>query len=624
MVFLYGRSRIAIQVRSVAFIVVYLLLFQILILRSPVAGALALSLGVAGVIAGLAFFMEGLFLGIMPLGEQCGLKLPGKAGKPLIVLFSLVLGMTATLAEPAIGFLKAQGGSVRAWSAPLLFLLLNRGSSLLVLAISVGVGSAVVLGVFRFLRGWSLKPLIFCIVPVLLAVTLIALGNPNLALVSGLAWDTGGITTGPVTVPLILALGIGISRILGREDEGSGGLGVVTLASALPVLAVFILSILLLPQVSPPMERTAFFSEANREKAVGVFGSEDALTKYAAEHLSPEEYAAAFGYYPEMKPADKQKISVSSVAKANILSSLKAILPLLLLLVFTLVVLLRERLKNPDELLLGIVFSIVGLFLFNFGMESGLGILGRETGEKLPSLYARDSSREIVIENFSEEDVVRAADPDGNWREFFYHESDGEPELVPFLRERYDAGSLTYRHVSERKALFGLAGDTAGRLIVVLFAFIMGFGATLAEPSLNALGITLEEITTGTYRKEFLIRTVAIGVGFGMAAGFSRILFGIPLVFILIIPYVLLLFLTLISSEDFVAIAWDSAGVTTGPITVPLVIATGIGLGQSTQTVESFGILAAASVFPVISVLISGLFIAAKRKRALLYVTDQA
>ena len=76
--------------------------------------------------------------------------------------------------------------------------------------------------------------------------------DPNLKAVAGLAWDTGGVTTGPVTVPLVIALGIGVSRIVGSRSDASGGLGVVTLASALPVAAVFALAVALLPSVPAP------------------------------------------------------------------------------------------------------------------------------------------------------------------------------------------------------------------------------------------------------------------------------------------------------------------------------------------------------------------------------------
>jgi hypothetical protein len=145
----------------------------------------------------------------------------------------------------------------------------------------------------------------------------------------------------------------------------------------------------------------------------------------------------------------------------------------------------------------------------------------------------------------------------------------------------------------------------------------MGYGATLAEPALNALGITVEEVTAGAFKKSFLMQAVAVGVGAGIALGVTKIVLAIPLAWILLPPYCLLLLVTKLSSEEFVNIGWDSAGVTTGPITVPLVLAMGLGIGSQVGVVEGFGILASASVFPILSVLLFGLHINRKR-RALL------
>jgi hypothetical protein len=105
------------------------------------------------------------------------------------------------------------------------------------------------------------------------------------------------------------------------------------------------------------------------------------------------------------------------------------------------------------------------------------------------------------------------------------------------------------------------------------------------------------------------MQTVAIGVGFGIAGGISKLIFGISLLYLLVPPYLLLLVLTWFSNEDFVNFSWDSAGVTTGPITVPLVLGMGLGLGGSVGALEGFGVLAMASVGPILSVLIVGLMV---------------
>ncbi len=176
------------------------------------------------------FFMEGLKLGLMPFGELIGHTLPRKSPLPLVLFITLLLGIGVTFAEPAIGALKTAGQNVSPAQAPYLWALLNEWTTALVLAIGASVGLAAVLGTLRFLYGWSLKPLIYASLVPVLGLTFYAAADPELASVLGLAWDAGAVTTGPVTVPLVLALGIGIAAAAGRADAGLSGFGIVTLA----------------------------------------------------------------------------------------------------------------------------------------------------------------------------------------------------------------------------------------------------------------------------------------------------------------------------------------------------------------------------------------------------------
>lgn len=620
----WGLSRLGAQARAVAFVVVYLVIAQTLVLRQSIRNPGEAALGIIATVVGLAFFLEGLFLGVMPLGERCGLKLPGKAGPFAIAVFALVLGATATLAEPAIGILKLQGGSTRPWSAPLLYLLLNRGSGWLVASVAAGVGLAVAVGVFRFLYRWPLKPLIFAIVPALVAAGFYFESEPNLRAVAGLAWDTGGVTTGPVTVPLVIALGIGVSRIVGSRNDASSGLGVVTLASALPVAAVFALAAALLPMVPPAGGAPAFFSAEERPRALFVAGSEARLGQLAAEAvasgaLSAAEFGALFPDGPVVVDDEEsgRRPGLPAQLASSAAAALKAVLPLALVLIVTLVFLLKDRLRDVDGMLLGLAFAMIGMFLFGFGMENGLSALGQQAGVSLPRAYERTErpDRAVTLEGVSDGDVFRAAGADGAGEYIWMDGRDG-PRAIPFDRSLWDEATGTYRHVPVERAVFDALGEYAGYAAALVFVFILGLGATLAEPSLAALGATVEELTTGTYKRSALVAMVGIGVGLGMAAGFAGILFRIPLAWILGVPYAVAIVLTLFSAEDFAAIAWDSAGVTTGPVTVPLVIATGLGIGGRSGAVSSFGVVAAASVFPVVAVLASGLIKAARARSA--------
>jgi hypothetical protein len=129
------------------------------------------------------------------------------------------------------------------------------------------------------------------------------------------------------------------------------------------------------------------------------------------------------------------------------------------------------------------------------------------------------------------------------------------------------------------------------------------------------MGMTVENLTDGAFRKQMLLHAVAIGVGCGAALGVSRILFDLPLWGLLVLGYTLALALTVVSREEMVNLAWDSAGVTTGPVTVPLLMALGMGLGQVVDVADGFGILAMCSVGPIVSVLATGLWTDLKTRR---------
>lgn len=610
----YCKTRLMEQIRSVLPVILYLIFFQTVILDLPLADSSIISFGMALVILGLAFFMEGLLLGIMPLGEIIGFKLPIKSGIFTIIVFSFILGVGATLAEPSISVLKAAGSFVKPWDAPLLFLLLNRHAGLLVAAVGVGVGIAVITGMLRFMYSISLKPFLYILIPFLLITSIWGIFDRNILYLTGLAWDCGAVTTGPVTVPLVLALGIGICRSVGGEDSGTMGFGAVTLASAFPVVAVLILGIFFNTQVPSPMSKEAFFSESNRAYAEYIAGSAQELTKLTASYSNETALLDNF-----------QKTShIMAAATKNFLSASQAILPLILFLLVVFILVLRERLEKKDEILFGILISVLGMGLFNLGIEFGLAKMGTQVGKRLPSSFSAIEIPEDteIIKNFNPEIINRSIDTEGNEYAFFYKKSENSYSAVPFYKENFEQSSSTYRHIPKKGPLFGNEGGFWGFIVVLIFAFIMGYGATLAEPALNALGMKVEELTVGTFKKSLLMHTVATGVGAGIAVGAAKIIWDIPLIWLLAPPYVILLIITKFSSEEFVNIGWDSAGVTTGPVTVPLVLAMGLGIGTQVGVVEGFGILSMASVYPILGVLLVGLYTSRKSKKLLLSSND--
>lgn len=446
----------------------------------------------------------------MPFGEVIGNNLPRRLSLPVVLLVTLLLGIGVTFAEPAIGALRAAGQNVSVERAPYLWALLNQWTSELILVVGVCVGLAAVIGTLRFLYGWSLKPLIYLSLAPVLLLTLYLHSDPELAKVIGLAWDAGAVTTGPVTVPLVLALGIGIAAAAGKGGSGLSGFGIVTLASLFPVIGVMLLG-LYVANVSSPAEIIA-----------------------AAHAASGAAQTAA--QWHEVSPG------------LEIVSGIRAIVPLVIFLLIVLKVLLRQSLPRRREIFLGIGLAVAGMCVFNLGLTYGLSKLGGSAGELIPAAFMQ---------------TPRVAD------------------------------SPLYLY-------------QVGLILALAFAWVLGYGATVAEPALNALGVTAETLTNGFIRKRSLIRAVSIGVASGIAVGVAKLVFDLPLVWLVVPPYLLAVLLTVFSSEEFVNVAWDSAGVTTGPITVPLVLAMGLGLGNATNAVEGFGILCMASVGPVITVMLLG------------------
>ena len=630
----YVQDRLLEQVKAVWLIITYLFLFQTIVLGVAIAEASVIAGGIALVVVGLTFFMEGLVLGLMPLGEIVGVKLPQKQSLLVILLFALALGFLATLAEPAIGVLKAAGMSVKAWEAPLLFFLLNKVSEVLVYSVGTGVGIAVAFGMLRFKYGWSLKPFIFVLVGSLLTATAFAcMYSENLLHLAGLAWDCGAVTTGPVTVPLVLALGIGISRIFGDGEEGAAGFGVVTLASLFPILTVLILGVFYVGQVPEPDSNPArFFAH---EKTASLFIDESAQLRYMVEHtdeavqesylsgLTQESRADVATKVAELRlefaGAEQIQTGMLEMLLKNFQTGVQAIGLLGVPMLLVLWVLLRERLPRSDETFLGLGFAIVGMSVFSIGIELGLSKLGDQIGGKIPAAYktVQLPDQKTVLENFDPLVVQTAITADGEKKSFFIAYVDEKYETIPYQDQDFNIDRETYEYLPSIGPLYGAEGGLGGILVVLIFAFILGYGATLAEPALNALGATVEELTVGTFKKSLLMQAVAVGVGFGIAFGVAKIMFDIPLIVMCGPPYLILLVITFFSTEEFVNIGWDSAGVTTGPITVPLVLSMGLGIGGEVGVVEGFGILSMASVCPILSVLCVGLSVTGKRKKAL-------
>ena len=599
----YVKRNFMSQIEGIWFIVAYLIVFQLLVLQLPIVYAAMIAVGIFIVAAGLMFFMEGLRLGLMPLGEIIGSVLPRKSGMPLILLFAFLLGAGATFAEPAIAVLKAAGSGVLPNQAPLLYSLLNDFSGQLVSSVGVGVGLAVMLGVLRFFYAWPLKFLAIPAVLVLLVMSFCFSQVPELRDVLGLAWDCGAVTTGPVTVPLVLALGIGVCRVVSSGSGGGGhsGFGIVTLASLFPILAVLLLALFHYANddyygapaykgftVDEAQTQTVVSDQKDDAKLVAITEAE--FSAYIETGALPDGYILDFDegraelidgkivvtdpnlvvkkiYSRDFQIIDDKKWDTENSIVDQLweafIGALRAIIPLCLFLYFVLRMILKQRLDPGNDVGAGITFALVGMALFSLGIALGLTPLGGQLGSNIPLAFA---------------------------------------EIVPWGSEYAEGPMFGEGHF--------------GKFVAIGFAFFLGYGATLAEPALNALGDTVERITVGAFRKKLLMQAVAIGVGLGIGAGIVKMAYNLPLIWMLIPPYALVLVLTWRAPHSFVNFGWDSAGVTTGPITVPLVLAMGLGVGANVPGVsDGFGILALASVGPIMTVLSVGLYTQRQEKK---------
>jgi len=629
---IYALGKIKPQFKAVLMVSIFLAAVQYFVLGTPLKNALSIVICVGAAILGLSFFLEGLFLGIMPLGEQCGMKLPSKIGAAGVTVFSIIVGITATLAEPAVAVLQQQGSVIPAWDAPLLYLLLNRGTSWLVAAIAIGVGLAVVLGVYRFMFGWAFKPPVFIIIPAIVAVSCIFDENPILRPLVNLAWDTGGAATGAVTVPIILALGLGVVKISGKSSNASG-LGLVTLASALPVASVLFLAAMLGPKVPSPGDAMSFFSTdpEQRSKAVYVAGNSEELYNMAimavsSGDLSTEDFEICF---PERQLGENQKIEETSIFAPQAFlkyakSALFAVLPLGLVLIVAIGLIARDRIFNADIVALGILFASLGMFALNLGMTGGITVLSSQAGNSLKQTYTEtlNENKTVTVHGVDENSLITVPGENGP-ETFIWVQWNNKPTLEKFVPQRLNGDS--YTHIPIKDAMSSKFGIIGAYIIILVIVFFLGFFAIFAEPGLAVTAVTVEEMTTGTFKRSKLIAIAAMGVGGGMVIGFARVLFsnmlpagGIHLSWILAPCYAIALILTIFAPEDFSSIAWDVAGIATGPITVPIIITTGLGLGNDSLRADgAFGIVATASVFPIIVILISGIIDKARSKRVL-------
>lgn len=231
-----------------------------------------------------------------------------------------------------------------------------------------------------------------------------------------------------------------------------------------------------------------------------------------------------------------------------LISTCRDVLPIVILIVVFQLLVLRQKIPHLRRLILGGVYVVIGLALFLAGLEKALFPLGKIMATQL-------SDHEFL---YGTSDIITNAD----WKAYGW---------------------------------------------VYLFAAMIGFATTIAEPSLIAVAFKANEVSAGTISTWGLRITVAVGVAFGISLGTFRIVSGTPLYLYILAGYIIVVIQTLLAPKSIVALAYDSGGVTTSTVTVPLVAALGLGLASTVPgrnpALDGFGLIAFASLFPIIAVL---------------------
>lgn len=229
------------------------------------------------------------------------------------------------------------------------------------------------------------------------------------------------------------------------------------------------------------------------------------------------------------------------------LNTLLDVTPIVLLIVFFQVLILRKSFPNLKKVILGMVFVIIGLTFFLLGLEKALFPVGKMMATQLsaPAFVKKTYSGDIT-----------------DWQAYYW---------------------------------------------VYIFAALIGFSTTIAEPSLYAVAVKANEVSGGTISALFLRLVVAVGVGVALVVGTYRIVVGDSLSTYIMVGYIIVVIQTIFVKKDLVALAYDSGGVTTSTVTVPIVAALGLGLASvvpgRNPALDGFGLIAFASVFPMMTVL---------------------
>lgn len=427
-------------------------------------------------ILGLAIFLLGVDLGIVPMGQRSGSALTQKRNLFLLLGAGFIIGFFITIAEPDVHVLAQQVASVDPSIRPLP----------LVGMIAAGVGLFVAMALARIVFQIPLRLLLIVFYALVFACAFLT--APEFL---GVAFDAGGATTGPMTVPFIMAIGIGVAAV--RAGGQNDSFGLIGIASIGPVLAILILGML--------------------QSGGAAIGGE-------AEELHPASLWGRFwGYTPEV------------AGEVGL-----ALLPLIgLFLLFRLFLLKRMTAYRTLRTCIGLVYTYLGLVLFFVGVRGGF----IPTGASLGAILATHNAAWLLLAT----------------------------------------------------------------------AFTLGALVVCAEPAVWVLTHQVEEVSRGAIKSNVLLLFLCIGVAVAVALALLRVSLGLSLWWFLLPGYGIAFLLTLFCPPMFIAIAFDSGGVASGPMASTFILALTLGASRGlggNPILDAFGVIALIAMTPLIAIQILG------------------
>ena len=476
------KEKIMEAVSSVLPITVIVLLLSFTLAPMPIGTLVLFLLGAILLILGMGFFSLGADLSMMPMGEQMGRKLGSSGKMAVIALIFFFIGFTVTIAEPDLQVLAGQVPAVP--------------DMVIILTVAAGVGVFLVLAMLRMRKGIPLRITLLVLYAV---VFLLSIFVPNEFL--AVAFDSGGVTTGPITVPFIMALGTGLAAIKGNDDDN---FGVVAICSVGPILAVMVLGLL-------------------------YNSSEIAYTPFQIPTVETSQDAGR--QFWQGLPTYLEEVFFG-------------LLPIVIFfLVFQFFALKLGR-RPLIKIGVGIGYTFIGLVLFLTGANVGFMPVGYFLGETM--------------------------------------------------------------------------AQNAPSWLLIPLGMVVGYFIVAAEPAVHVLNRQVEEVTSGAIPQRAIGLSLSIGVGISIGIAMLRVWLHIPIYWFLVPGYAVALGLMFKVPKIFTAIAFDSGGVASGPMTATFLLPFAMGACQALGgdvLMDAFGVVAMVAMTPLITIQILGLFYQRKLAR---------